>query len=188
MSEYPEDILAERHERAIKAAINASVAEYHVEGSTDESRMNAAIRAYLDAMGTAGTVTQEPGAVKVLREIEREASSATSSTYAVAVSVCQRIRDIARSALSSPPSEPAPQVVEDWQPIETAPADTVGYFAWPCLIGFTAWGSNHHIGPIVFQPTGQWEFTELDFDMFSAPTHWMPLPTATALASQEKKG
>lgn len=36
---------------------------------------------------------------EALEAIEREASKATSSTYAVAVIVCQRIKDIARLAL-----------------------------------------------------------------------------------------
>lgn len=72
---------------------------------------------------------------------------------------------------------PAP-AVEGWRPMDSAPTKTEGHFAWPCVIGFTSWGSSQHVGPMVLQPTGHWEFTETDFDIFPSPTHWQPLPAA----------
>ena len=67
-------------------------------------------------------------------------------------------------------------LVVEWRPIEEASREVDGHFACPCAIGSTKLGSGSHVGPIVLQATGEWEFTELDYDVFPSATHFAKLP------------
>lgn len=116
---------------------------------------------------------------------DKEHPAIPDDVMAAAKSICDRL-GYAAIGLPFHPSQAFTVAVtaildernrDRWQDISTAPRDATGYFAWPVLIGLTAWKDNVHVGPIVLQPTGDWEFTELDFDMFPSPTHWQPLPS-----------
>jgi hypothetical protein len=70
---------------------------------------------------------------------------------------------------------------DEWQDIETADVNPVGWFGDACLIGFVTWGKegrvHKHVGPISWVGD-HWEFIETDCDVFPPPTHWAqwPLP------------
>jgi hypothetical protein len=62
----------------------------------------------------------------------------------------------------------------EWQPIETAPKDgtpVLGFF------GLTAGDEPPDMAVTKFNPeSGAWISTEVPFEEFDTPTHWMPLP------------
>ena len=79
------------------------------------------------------------------------------------------------------PSTPAP-----WQPIETAPKDgtaVLGYF------GLTA-GDEPPDMAVTRYKGNSWRSTEVPFEEFDTPTHWMLLPQAPieAAANTEEEG
>lgn len=71
------------------------------------------------------------------------------------------------------------EVPAGWQPIETAPRDGSGIFAW--------WGTDskafgiRSFGVTLFRD-GEWRDPDDEDETYGEPTHWQPLPTPPAKA------
>lgn len=62
-----------------------------------------------------------------------------------------------------------------WQPIETAPSDTLVWTLWDGLNNKTGKPVRYYHAAIMCGETGEWSEPEYG-DFIDEPTHWMPLP------------
>lgn len=60
----------------------------------------------------------------------------------------------------------------EWQPIETATEEwVIGYASWGQQVG----KFHEHVGPCE-RYKGEYQFANIDFDVFPNATHWTPWP------------